>query len=56
MHIEEADFLLENYNFDLPQEQIAQFPPEERGSSRLLVMPRTGALDLQHIPAGSTAQ
>ena len=48
MHIEEADFLLENYNFDLPQEQIAQFPPEERGSSRLLVMPRKGALDLHH--------
>ena len=48
MHIEEADFFLENYNFDLPQEQIAQFPPEERGSSRLLVMPRTGALDLHH--------
>lgn len=48
MHIEEADFLLENYNFDLPQEQIAQFPPDERGSSRLLVMPRKGALDLHH--------
>ena len=48
MHIEETDFLLENYRFDLPQEQIAQFPPSERGGSRLLVMPRTGALNLRH--------
>ena len=48
MHIEEADFLLQSYRFDLPQEQVAQFPPEERGGSRLLVMPRNGELTLRH--------
>ena len=44
----EADFFLESYNFALPEAQIAQFPPEERGNSRLLVMPRQGALELEH--------
>ena len=48
MPIEEADFWLESYNFDLPQERIAQFPPEERGTSRLMVLPRTGAVELTH--------
>ena len=48
MPIEEADFLLESYNFELPESQIAQFPPEERGASRLLIMPREGALELEH--------
>jgi len=48
MPTEEADFFLESYNFELPESQIAQFPPEERGASRLLVMPREGALDLEH--------
>ncbi|WP_022654922.1 tRNA preQ1(34) S-adenosylmethionine ribosyltransferase-isomerase QueA [uncultured Desulfovibrio sp.] len=42
---EEADFFLSSYRFDLPLEQIAQFPPEERGASRLLAMPRKGAPD-----------
>jgi S-adenosylmethionine:tRNA ribosyltransferase-isomerase len=46
--IDEADFLLENYSFDLPREQIAQVPPKERGSSRLLIMPRKGRLALKH--------
>lgn len=32
------DFLLSSYRFDLPEESIAQFPPEQRGQSRLLVM------------------
>jgi S-adenosylmethionine:tRNA ribosyltransferase-isomerase len=48
MPIEEADFWLESYNFDLPQERIAQFPPEERGNSRLMALPRTGPLELTH--------
>ncbi|WP_165175665.1 tRNA preQ1(34) S-adenosylmethionine ribosyltransferase-isomerase QueA [Desulfovibrio sp. ZJ369] len=48
MITEEADFFLSSYDFELPPEQIAQFPPEERGASRLLVMPRTGDLDLRH--------
>ena len=42
---DEADFSLSSYRFDLPPEQIAQFPPEERGASRLLVLPRKGASD-----------
>ena len=45
--VTEQDFLLESYRFDLPQEQIAQFPPETRGASRLLVMPRRGELVLE---------
>lgn len=45
---EEADFLLQSYCFDLPQEQIAQFPSEERGGSRLLILPRSGDTALCH--------
>ncbi|MDR3357309.1 MAG: tRNA preQ1(34) S-adenosylmethionine ribosyltransferase-isomerase QueA [Desulfovibrio sp.] len=45
---EESDFSLTNYHFDLPPEQIAQFPPENRGSSRLLVMPREGEFSPVH--------
>ena len=29
------------FNFDLPEELIAQKPPEIRGSSRMLVVDRT---------------
>jgi S-adenosylmethionine:tRNA ribosyltransferase-isomerase len=29
-----------DFSFDLPQDLVAQFPPEERGSSRLLVLDR----------------
>lgn len=36
----EKDFLLSSYHFDLPDAQIAQFPPEVRGQSRLMIMPR----------------
>lgn len=35
-----ADFQLASYTFPLPQAQIAQFPPEIRGTSRLMVMHR----------------
>lgn len=35
----------DDFNFDLPEELIAQFPPEKRGESRLLVLDRdTGKL------------
>ncbi len=34
------DFQLSAYDFDLPQELIAQHPPKQRGSSRLLVLNR----------------
>lgn len=33
---DEADFSLSSYRFDLPSEQIAQFPPEERGALSLI--------------------
>ncbi len=53
--MEEKDFWLSSYRFDLPEEQIAQFPPEERGSSRLMVLPRHSTkgegeslLDIKH--------
>ena len=48
MYQREEDFQLSNYRFDLPEEQIAQFPPEERGNSRLLVMDRKGRVPNIH--------
>ena len=37
--------LVSDYNYDLPEERIAKFPPEERGTTRLLVLNRqTGAI------------
>ncbi len=38
--MEEKDFWLSSYRFDLPEAQIAQYPPEKRGQSRLMVIPR----------------
>ena len=32
--------LVSDYNYDLPEERIAKFPPKERGSTRLLVLKR----------------
>lgn len=32
--------LVSDYNYDLPDERIAKFPPKERGASRLLVLDR----------------
>ena len=38
--------LVSDYNYDLPEERIAKFPPEERGSTRLLVLHRNdGSLE-----------
>ena len=37
--------LVSDYTYNLPEERIAKFPPEERGSTRLLVLDRnTGAI------------
>ena len=41
--------LVSDYNYDLPEERIAKFPPKERGSTRLLVLNRqTGAITDAH--------
>ena len=41
--------LVSDYNYDLPEERIAKFPPEKRGSTRLLVLNRqTGAITDSH--------
>lgn len=40
MNISEEDFRLRSYSYDLPAEQIAQFPCRTPGASRLLVMDR----------------
>ena len=37
--------LVSDFNYDLPEERIAKFPPKERGTTRLLVLNRqTGAM------------
>lgn len=35
-----SDFQLSSYDYVLPEERIAQFPPAERGSSRLMILNR----------------
>ena len=38
--------LVSDYNYELPEERIAKYPPEERGSTRLLILNRhTGELE-----------
>jgi S-adenosylmethionine:tRNA ribosyltransferase-isomerase len=37
-----SDLRVADFDFDLPEELIAQQPPEERGQSRMLVMDRAG--------------
>lgn len=56
-----ADFLLSGYDYELPEDRIAQHPPVERGLSRLLVLDRTTGeriharfADLaEHLPEGA---
>ncbi len=37
--------LVSDYNYELPEERVAKFPPKERGSTRLLVLDKkTGAI------------
>lgn len=41
--------LVSDYNYNLPDERIAKFPPKERGTTRLLVLDRhTGAIKDSH--------
>ena len=41
--------LVSDYNYDLPEERIAKFPPKERGSTRLLVLDKnTGKIQDSH--------
>ena len=41
--------LVSDYNYDLPEERIAKFPPEKRGSTKLLVLDRkTGTTQDSH--------
>ena len=35
------DLLVSNFNYDLPEERIAKYPPKERGTTRLLVLDKT---------------
>lgn len=37
------DYLLESYDFDLPERQIAQYPSQSRDQSRLLLLDRQGS-------------
>ena len=38
--------LVSDYNYDLPEERVAKFPPKERGTTRLLVLNRvTGEIE-----------
>ncbi len=50
--MEEKDFWLSSYRFHLPENQISQFPPDERGQSRLMLLPRKtkhpSILDARH--------
>ena len=41
--------LVSDFNYDLPDERIAKFPPKERGTTRLLVLNReTGGIEDSH--------
>ena len=42
----ESDFQLSSYNYDLPEERIAQYPPEKRGASRLMVLDRASGKNI----------
>ena len=42
----ESDFQLSSYDYELPEERIAQYPPEERGASRLMVLDRASGRNI----------
>lgn len=41
---ESDPFSLESYDYELPEERIAQHPPEVRGTSRLMILDRSETL------------
>ncbi|MDO5536146.1 MAG: tRNA preQ1(34) S-adenosylmethionine ribosyltransferase-isomerase QueA [Desulfovibrionaceae bacterium] len=45
---DQTDFLLSSYQYDLPEDRIAQEPPAVRGNSRLMVVQRSGELAPRH--------
>ena len=49
MKNEKITELLEKFQFDLPDDLIARYPPEKRGNSRLLVIRPDGGLEDSHI-------
>ena len=50
----ESDFQLSSYDYELPEERIAQYPPKERGASRLMVLDRSSGGNIHttfaHLP------
>ncbi len=56
MFIDEKDYLRASYQFDLPEDLIAQYPPEQRGASRLMVMPRALQNDFKHTQFSELGQ
>jgi len=59
-HAAETEWQLQNYDYNLPEERIAQSPAQQRGGSRLYVLDRQGEdaisrfADLaQHLPQGA---
>ena len=50
----ESDFQLSSYDYELPEERIAQYPPKERGASRLMVLDRESGRNIHstfsHLP------
>ena len=40
MQNDNKDWILENYNYDIPQELIAQVPIENRSDSKLIILNR----------------
>src|SRR5262245_45177964 len=41
--------LVSDFDFELPSDLIAQEPPAERGSSRMMRFSRTGPTDIAHL-------
>ena len=42
---------VDEFDFHLPESQIAQHPPAQRGTSRLMVLDRaSGATTIGHVP------